>query len=315
MNKILITGGSGFLGRNLADRLKSTYELCLGARNNKNNFYASKVTGCESIPLDVCNINSVRDAVNRFKPDIIIHAAATKFVDLSEKFPMEAVDVNVVGSQNVARVAIENNVRYVIGISTDKASPPVRNIYGLSKAIMEKLFCLMDGKTATKFSCVRYGNVAWSTGSVLPVWKDMWTKTKLITTTGPEMRRFFFTVNEAVNLVENAINLEETIHGKILSREMKAAQMEDILRVWVQKWGGKYERGTPRPGDRLDEFLINESELPFCETITIDNVKHYVISPNEKLTSPLTETVHSGNAIRLTDDEISKLLDSQTDYL
>lgn len=315
MKKILVTGGSGFLGRNLANKLKSDFEVYLGARNNKNNFYASKVTGCESIPLDVCSINSVRDAVNRVNPDIIIHAAATKFVDLSEKFPMEAIDVNVVGSQNVARVAIESKVKYVVGISTDKASPPVRNIYGLSKAIMEKLFCLMDGKTDTKFSCVRYGNVAWSTGSVLPVWKDMWEKTKIITTTGPEMRRFFFTVNEAVDLVVNAINFEDRIRGKILSREMKSAQMEDILKVWVNKWGGRYEKGTPRPGDRLDEFLINESELPYCEQIVVNGVKHYVISPNEKAVNPLVETIHSGNAVRLTDVEISALLDSQSDYL
>jgi FlaA1/EpsC-like NDP-sugar epimerase len=180
---------------------------------------------------------------------------------------------------------------------------------------MEKMFCLMDGKTDTKFSCVRYGNVAWSTGSVLPVWKDMWEKNKLITTTGPEMRRFFFTVNEAVDLVIAAIDLEDHIHGKILSREMKSAQIGDILRVWVSKWGGKYESGVPRPGDRLDEYLINESEIPFCEEILINNIKHYIISPNEKSTNPIKTTVHSGNVARLTDEEIIKLLESQTDYL
>jgi UDP-glucose 4-epimerase len=129
MKKILITGGSGFLGRNLAQSLKSNYKVYLGSRNNKNNFYASKITDCESLPLDVSNINSVRDVINTVKPDIIIHAAATKFVDLSEKYPMETIDVNVVGSQNIARVSIECGVEYVIGISTDKAAPPIRNIY------------------------------------------------------------------------------------------------------------------------------------------------------------------------------------------
>lgn len=315
MKKILITGGSGFLGRNLAQTLKSNYKVYIASRNNKNNFYASQITGCESLPLDVSNINSVRDVISSIKPDIIIHAAATKFVDLSEKYPMETIDVNIVGSQNVARVAIECGVEYVIGISTDKAAPPVRNIYGISKATMEKMFCLMNGKTNTKFSCVRYGNVAWSTGSVLPLWKKMWEDTKILKTTGPEMRRFFFTIDEAVNLVVNAIEFKETIAGKILSREMKSAQMEDILKCWVKTFGGSYEKVEGRPGDRLDEYLMGEAELPFCEELLINNIKHFIISPNEKSKNPLKEVLHSGNAIRLTEQEIIKLLNAHSDSI
>src|SRR5262249_33157336 len=124
--------------------------------------------------------------------------AATKFVDLAEKLPLECVDVNVLGSENVARVSMEYEVQTVIGISTDKATPPVRNTYGLTKALMERVFCGLDGKTKTRFLCVRYGNVAWSTGSVLPIWKKMHEETGVIGTTGPDMRRFFFTVDEAV---------------------------------------------------------------------------------------------------------------------
>ena len=126
--KILITGGSGFLGRNLAISLKNEYDVYLASRNNKQNFIASKLTNCISLPMDVTNIESVRDVFSEIKPDIVIHCAATKFVDLCEKYPMETVDVNVLGSQNVARVSIENNVDIVIGISTDKACPPIRNI-------------------------------------------------------------------------------------------------------------------------------------------------------------------------------------------
>ena len=315
MKKILITGGNGFLGRNLANKLKSDYKIYLGSRNNKNNFYASSITGCESIPLDVSNIESVRDIIKLIKPDIIIHAAATKFVDLSEKYPMETIDINIVGSQNIACVAIENDIEYVIGISTDKAAPPVRNIYGLSKATMEKMFCLMNGKSKTKFSCIRYGNVAWSTGSVLPIWKKMWDDTKILKTTGPEMRRFFFTVNEAVDLVVNAINLKDQVAGKILSREMKSAQIEDILKVWINIFGGSYEKIQGRPGERMDEFLIGEAELPFSEYITINSINHFLISPNEKSSIPLTQCYHSGNAVRLTSQDIEVLLKSQTDYI
>src|SRR5262245_26158630 len=130
---VLITGGTGFLGKHLGRRLKGDgYHVVLGARNNKQNFEAQAFSGCEVIPLDVTNIESVRDAVIRVRPNIIIHAAATKFVDLAERQPLECVDVNILGSENVARVAIDKEVDAVLGISTDKASPPVRNLYGLS---------------------------------------------------------------------------------------------------------------------------------------------------------------------------------------
>ncbi len=187
--KILITGGSGYLGRNLAKKLKNKYRIYLGSRNNQRNDLAKNETGCEAFPLDVANINSVIDAVNYVKPDIIIHAAATKFVDLSEKYPLECHDVNILGSANIARVAIDKKIKGVIGISTDKASPPVKNIYGMSKAVMEKLFISLSNNHKTKFTCVRYGNVTWSTGSVLPIWSKMFKKNKTILTTGPYMRR------------------------------------------------------------------------------------------------------------------------------
>ena len=109
------------------------------------------------MPTDVSRMDSLRDVVAAVRPTIIIHAAATKFVDLAERLPLECVDINVVGSANVARVAIDKGVPLVLGISTDKASPPIRNTYGLSKAIMEKTFCALDGTAGTHFVCVRYG--------------------------------------------------------------------------------------------------------------------------------------------------------------
>ena len=81
--------------------------------------------------------------------------------------------MNILGSTNIARASIEKGVHTVIGISTDKAAPPVPNIYGSSKAIMERMFCSLDYSNDTNFSCVRFGNIAWSTGSVFPIWKKM----------------------------------------------------------------------------------------------------------------------------------------------
>jgi len=313
--KILITGGSGFLGRNLALKLKDRYDIYIGARNNKQNFQAGKITGCEFLPLDVSSIESVRDAFKFVKPDIVIHAAATKFVDLSEVYPLETIDVNILGSENVARIAMEYEIDFVIGISTDKACPPVRNIYGLTKATMERMFCLLNGKTKTKFTCVRYGNVAWSTGSVLPIWKKMHDETGIIGTTGPDMRRFFFTVDHAVQLVETAMNNIDLIQGQILSRVMKSAKIGDILDAWTKHFGGNWEKIADRPGEREDEYLVGESELSFCQTLEFSGVKHFLIHPNKRVKIPHPYIFTSKEAERLTEEEILELIKAQPDTL
>lgn len=301
------------MGRNLAPALKDEYNVVLTGRNNKQNSFAQQVTGCQVLPMDVANIEAVRDTFVETKPDIVIHAAATKFVDLAERQPMECVDVNVLGSQNIARVAVEKGVDVVLGISTDKAAPPVRNTYGLSKALMERIFCSMNGKTDTKFAAVRYGNVAWSTGSVLPIWKKMFEETNVIKTTGPEMRRFFFSVDEAVKLVLTALDEIETIQGKVLSRYMKAAQIEDLLTVWTEEKGGSWERMEGRPGEREDEFLIGEIELPYAAEVFYDDVKHYIISFNEKAENPIDFGLSSANTERLTRDEMLSLINNSRD--
>lgn len=309
MTKILITGGTGFLGKRLGASLRELgNEVVLAGRNNKQLMLATSFSGCQSLAMDVSHIESVRDIITQVKPEVIIHAAATKFVDISEKQPMEAVDVNVVGSQNVARVAIEKNVDTVIGISTDKASPPVRNTYGLTKALMERMFVGMNGKSTTQFLCVRYGNVAWSTGSVLCIWRKMLKEKGVIGTTGPEMYRFFFTVDEAVELVMAALENKDRFQGKILSRKMKAAQMKDILRVWTQHEGGRYELIAGRPGERNEEYLFGDLELPYTQEFLLNGISHYLISFNQKVDNPVENVLSSSNTDLLTDEEILKII-------
>ena len=307
--KILITGGTGFLGINLAKKFSKKYAVILSGRNNKLNYIAKNKTQCEVIPLDVSNINSIRDAINYAKPDIIIHAAATKFVDLSEKFPFETIDSNVLGSSNIARVSIDKKIKTVIGISTDKASPPVKNIYGLSKSIMERLFLSSSNQSNTQFSCVRYGNVAWSTGSVLPIWKRMFDKNKTLLTTGPYMRRFFFLVSDAVTLVDTALKNIKFLNGKILSREMKSAQMIDIIKSWINIYGGKYSIIGSRSGDRQDEYLIGEEELKYTVEKKINNIKHYIIDFSKTDKNSIKKIVSSSTAEKLSNFDISKILE------
>lgn len=309
MEKILITGGSGFLGKRLGKRLADLdHQVVLTARNNKQNFFATEFSGCESLAMDVSSLESVRDIFAQVKPTVVIHAAATKFVDISEKQPMETIDVNVIGSQNIARAAIDAGVRLVIGISTDKASPPVRNTYGLTKALMERIFCSMDNKAGTRFMCCRYGNVAWSTGSVLTQWKKDIETTGVIRSTGPEMLRYFFTVDEAVDLVVTAFENAEELYGRLLSREMKAAKMGDILEVWTKKVDASWEHIEGRPGERNEEYLIGELELPYTTVRDYNGIEHYVISFNEKAPKPLPAVLSSSNAERLSEAEILKLV-------
>jgi UDP-N-acetylglucosamine 4,6-dehydratase len=308
MKKLLITGGTGYLGRNLALFYRKKFKVFLGARNNKQNFLVKKLTNCEVVPLDVSNMQSVNDCLNLTKPDIVIHAAATKFVDLSEKFPFECVDVNIVGSTNVARACLNKKIPTVIGVSTDKASPPIKNIYGLSKSCMERLFSSIRPYGSTKFVCVRYGNVTWSTGSVLPIWKKMIKENNTILTTGPNMRRFFFSVDEAVSLIDQALKNKNKLSGKILSAQMKSAKMIDFIKVWVKKFGVKFKVIQGRKGDRLDEFLIGEDELKFAEEIKINKKKYFVIDFNQQTKKPLKKIVSSQNAKRLNNLEIEKII-------
>lgn len=308
MKRILITGGSGFLGRHLAQKLSKEHTVLLGARNNGNNMLAEIKTGCTVVPLDITNEKSIRDILNEFRPDTIIHAAATKFVDISEKNPFECIDVNVVGSQNIARQAIECGVENVVGISTDKAAPPVGNIYGHSKAMMERLFSSLSGRTKTKFVCTRFGNIAWSTGSVFPIWERMSQIEKKIGTTGPHMRRFFFTVYDAADLVITCMNRIDEFQGGILSLKMKSARIEDILKVWSEHFNIPYEKIGERPGDKLDEVLIGKIEIPHVKQVEIEGKDYYFINFYQKYGNDLTDEVSSANAERLSKEELLELI-------
>ncbi len=307
---ILITGGTGFLGKRIGMRLSADHNVVLTGRNNKQNLDAQQFTGCETIPMDVTNIESVRDAFSAVRPDVVIHAAATKYVDLSERQPMECIDVNVLGSENIARVSVEKEIATVIGMSTDKSAPPVGNTYGLTKALMERLFCAMNSKTATRFACVRHGNIAWSTGSVFPIWKKMHDTTRVIGSTGPEMTRYFSKVDEAVDLVITAMENVEHLQGCVVSRTMKSALIQDILDLWIREKGGRWEKIEGRPGERPHEYLIGEPELPYTSTMQLDGVQHYVISFNLPVASPPAAPFCSANAERLSEQELVEIINN-----
>jgi UDP-N-acetylglucosamine 4,6-dehydratase/5-epimerase len=308
MAKILITGGAGFLGKKLAIKLKDSNEVLLGSRNNGLNQIALSETGCNVVPLDVANIESVRDICATFRPEIIIHAAATKYVNISEEQPLECIDVNITGSQNVARVAVANKIQTVIGISTDKAAPPVNHIYGLSKAMMERMFCSLDYSTETNFSCVRFGNIAWSTGSVFPIWKRMMESNNLIESTGSNMKRFIFSVDEAADLVLTCIKNIHLTKGKILSQKMKSAKILDVLEAWKDYVGTEWVPIQQRVGETIDEVIIGSSEVSNTIIIPIDTKEYFLTSTREVYEDCIEEKFYTGNAEYLSKEEIIDLI-------
>lgn len=308
---LLITGGTGFLGRHFALSQKQKYNIILTGRNNTQNVYAEEFSGCPVIPMDVTNIESVRDVFSQVRPQIVVHAAATKFVNLAEIHPMEAVSTNVLGSQNVARVAIEKEVGIVVASSTDKASPPVTNTYGLSKSLMERMFCALKDKTPTKFCSVRHGNILWSSGSVFHLWKKMSETKGVIKSTRVNMTLYFYSINEAIDLLAVAIDNIESLNGKILCRNMKSASIRQVLDVWTEHFGGKWEAAPKRLGERDDEFLVGASECDFASRINFNDLQYYIIDFHEISKNPLLEPVVSASASSYSRKEILQWF---TDY-
>jgi len=258
---ILLTGGTGSFGNKFA-------EVVLREHDPKNIRIFSRG---EKKQLDMRNkfdddrlrffIGDVRDKDRLHRAmtnvDIVVHAAALKHVPICEYNPIEAIRTNVDGAINVIDVAIDSGVDRVMAISTDKAVHPV-NLYGATKMTAEKLFIQGNsyvGKNNTKFSCVRYGNVIGSRGSVIPLFLEQ-KKTGQITITDEKMTRFWITLEQGVKFVINCIDRMkggETFIPKIPS--MKIIDLAESIAP-----GSKKRITGIRPGEKIHEILLTEDE-------------------------------------------------------
>lgn len=228
---LLITGGTGSFGNAVLNRFLQTDigEIRIFSRDEKkqddmrHEFQAKMPEVADKISFyigDVRDIASVKNAMHGV--DYIFHAAALKQVPSCEFFPVEAVKTNVLGTENVLTAAIEEGVKSVICLSTDKAAYPV-NAMGTSKAMMEKVIVAKSRTVSpekTKICCTRYGNVLCSRGSVIPLWIDQIRAGKPLTVTAEEMTRFVMSLEEAVDLVLFAFEHGES--GDILVQKAPA---------------------------------------------------------------------------------------------
>ncbi len=313
MIKILITGGSGFLAKNLGLYLskEKKYKITLCSRNIENLRKVSNETNCNYYPLNINSIGSLIDAFNNVKPDIIIHCAATKFVDLSEKFSEECIETNVLGSINLLRVAEIFKVKKLVVISTDKAANPDQNIYSQSKSLMENYFINASKKSKLQIACIRFGNLSWSTGSVFNLWEEMTFKNKIISSTGPDMRRFFIHVDDASFLIKIVMQNLGKCNGLIITDNMKSAKISDILDIWKDVYNVSWKKIRARDGDKIDEYLLSPNELKSAYYINLNNKKLIAIDKNKTNLKFFTKNITSKNSPKLSKEEILHLIISK----
>ncbi|MFZ1077768.1 MAG: polysaccharide biosynthesis protein [Nitrosotalea sp.] len=264
--KILITGGTGSLGTALTRRL---------LENNVDTIRIFSRDELKQVKMDSefkdhrlrFLIGDIRDKnrLHRALEDIniVIHAAALKHVPVAEYNPFEAVKTNVYGAQNLIEACLDNNVEHALAIGTDKAVSPF-NTYGATKLLMERLFISANyykGNHKTKFSCVRYGNVLGSRGSIIQVFSNQIREGRKITITDPTMTRFNITMSQALDLIMRA--LKTGTGGEVFIPKLKAYTVGDIKDAIVElmKKKNEVERIPVRPGEKYHECLISKEEL------------------------------------------------------
>ena len=266
---LLITGGTGSFGNAVLNRFLNTDigEIRVFSRDEKkqddmrHEFQAKMPQVAEKIKFyigDVRDLQSVKNAMHGV--DYIFHAAALKQVPSCEFFPMEAVRTNVIGTDNVLTAAIEEGVKSVICLSTDKAAYPV-NAMGITKALEERVAVAKSRNTnTTKICCTRYGNVMCSRGSVIPLWIDQIRAGNPITITEPSMTRFVMSLDEAVDLVLFAF--ENGVNGDILVQKAPACTIEVLAKAVTSLFGPDTEIKVIgiRHGEKLYETLLTNEE-------------------------------------------------------
>ena len=325
---ILITGGTGSFGGYFANYLldKDFNEIRIFSRDELKQEQMRQRLNHSKIKFyigDIRDRDSVDDAMTGV--DYVFHAAALKQVPSCEFFPMQATLTNVIGSQNVINSAISHRVSKVVSLSTDKAVYPV-NALGITKALMEKIVqsvsrSISDGQTL--LTLVRYGNVLFSRGSVIPLFMKQIRENKPLTLTEPAMTRFLLPLPEAIQLVGFA--LEQGQQGDIFVCKASSCTIGDIAKALINIFHSKSEIKVigMRHGEKMHESLVSKEELVRSEDmgdyirVRLDdrdlNYEKY-LSEGEKKLGQLQD-YNSQNATRLTIEEIEELLTTQPEII
>ena len=319
---LLITGGTGSFGNAVLKRFLDTEikEIRIFSRDEKKQDDMRHVLQNPKVKFyigDVRNKRSVDNAMHGV--DFIFHAAALKQVPSCEFFPIEAVNTNVLGTQNVLDSAVEHGVKRMIVLSTDKAAYPI-NAMGISKAMMEKVAIAkarsLGDDAKTTICCTRYGNVMASRGSVIPLFVDQMAAGKDLTITDPNMTRFMMTLDDAVDLVLYAF--EHGQNGDLFVQKAPAATIEVLAKAIIDlyKSTSKVRVIGTRHGEKLYETLVTREEMAKSEDmgdyfrIPADNrdlnYDKYFVEGQEEVS--VIDDYHSHNTARLDVKGMKKLL-------
>ena len=275
---VLVTGGTGSFGKKFVAMMLAEYhpaKLIVFSRDELKQ-HEMRVVGFNHPSLryfigDVRDVERLRRAMHGV--DIVVHAAALKQVPACEYNPMEAIKTNILGSSNVVEAALDAGVKKVLALSTDKAVNPI-NLYGATKLAAEKLLIQSNsyaGGLATRFSCVRYGNVVGSRGSVVPIFLQQKASGRL-TITDERMTRFWLTLEQGVRFVINCI---EKMHGgEVFVPKIPSMKIADLANAIAP--GANLEVVGIRPGEKLHEVLISEDE----SRSTVEMEDMYVVQPS-----------------------------------
>ena len=322
-NKIIfISGGTGSWGHELVVQLLGKYqpkEIRIYSRGEHKQVQMKQEFNFN--PLLKFIIGDIRDKniLNMATKgvDYLFHLAALKHVPVCEENNWEAVLTNIYGTQNIIECAINNNVKKVIDISTDKAVDAF-NFYGVTKACGEKIVTNANQNYIhnTKFVCIRGGNVMGTNGSVLPLFKKQILEQNEVTITDPNMTRYLMSTREAIGLVFEAVINSEG--GEIFVMRMPATKVSNIADVMIKLFGNNKTKKKiigVRPGEKIDEVLVSKNE---SSKTKIFNDNYYVILPqfqNETLEkryqnlNPIEyEEFTSNNARQLINEEFIKIL-------
>ena len=282
-SSILITGGTGSWGQELAGQLLKKYavkEIKIFSRGEQRQVEMKREFQDSRIKYFV---GDVRDK-DRLKlasggVDFMFHLAALKHVPVCEENPWETVQTNIIGIQNMIEAAIENKVKKVVYVSSDKAVDPF-NLYGVTKACGEKLVVAANLLGKTKFICFRAGNVIGSNGSVIPLFHEQIIKLNKVTLTDEKMSRFFMRIKEVVGLLIQSM-LDST-GGEIFVSKMPACRIIDLAMIMIEELGDRKSRIKKigiRPGEKLYEVLVSKYEMPR----SIELSDYFVILPQIRI--------------------------------
>jgi UDP-glucose 4-epimerase len=280
--KILVTGGTGSFGGALIDYLHdSGAEFIVYSRDEtkQHDMYISRQDKKISYVIgDVRDKNKLIRAMRGV--DYVVHAAALKHVPTGENWPEEVIKTNIIGTQNVIDAAEYCGVKSLVNLSTDKAAFPI-GAYGMSKALAEKVALAHSGNTV--ITCLRYGNVLGSRGSIIPLFLKLIEQGKPITITNPRMTRFILTLEEAVKLsLKCLFNGKE---GELFIMRPPACKVETIVDALELHFGKKLERQVIgiRPGEKMHETLLTGGEVYRATDEVKDGITYSRIPPQRDL--------------------------------